>query len=385
MEASPGRSPGQVQLGGREALAELRVAVFSDAIPGRNGVGTYYDDLVQHLGEIVGEIVMISPPNGGDTLGFPRSIPLPGDSTQRLFFPQTRALWRGMKRFAPHLIVSATPGPYGFLGLVAAARTRAGFCFGVHTQFDQLAGLYWRRPFGRIFQWALALCDRLMFLRARPVLVHNESLRRKVRERGVEDVLLVGTPTCKAFISHPVSPITGSVSSVAFIGRLAPEKRLDQVMECARTFPDVQFRIAGDGPLRKQVDGWAREESNVESLGWVDREQVLKVLDTVQVLVLPSSYETFGSIALEAMARQRIALVSPQCGISRWPDLAEGLVVMHEGERLAEALGRVRAMSAEERRERARRARVAAEDLSRRTIADWVSVIERGARTDLAC
>jgi len=35
---------------GPVATTDLRLAVVSDATPGRNGVGTYYDDLVELLG-----------------------------------------------------------------------------------------------------------------------------------------------------------------------------------------------------------------------------------------------------------------------------------------------------------------------------------------------
>ncbi len=359
----------------RPTAGSLRVAVFSDAIPGRNGVGTYYDDLVVHLRAELGEVVMVSPPVDRDGTGFPRSIPMPGDPTQRIYLPEARTCRRAIKALSPHVIVSATPGPYGLLGMILAARTRAGLCVGFHTQFDRLAHLYWRKPFGRIFSWLMGLWDRLMFRRASVVVVHNEMLQEAVERHGIARVRLVGTPTAKAFIARPLSPLARSISSVAFIGRLAPEKQLEQVLEAAQALPHVQFYIAGDGPLRADVDSWAQAEPNIEALGWVGREQVLELLDRIQVLALPSSYETFGSIALEAMARGRLAVVSAQCGISRWPDLAKGLVVMEPTEPLVNALRRVSAMDVAARSERAQTARSAAEDLTRKTVADWLTVI----------
>lgn len=151
--------------------------------------------------------------------------------------------------------------------------------------------------------------------------------------------------------------------------------------EAARGFPDIRFRFAGDGPLRATVEGWAREAPNVESLGWLRRAEVLGLLDSSDVLVLPSRHETFGSIALEAMARGRIPIVSPNCGISRWPELAPGLVVMDEGERAAGALGRVMGMPAQARAELSRAGRKAARELTEQTVREWAEVIGRTARS----
>ena len=359
-----------------------RVAVFSDAIPGRNGVGTYYDDLVEHLEPSLGAVVLVAPQKNGGARGFPWSVPMPGDSTQRLYFPPRHA-WRKAVALSPDLVIAATPGPFGALGTAVAMRTGAGLCVGLHTQLDQLAGLYWKRARGRLLRWGLREWDRVMFGRASVVVVHNDALIDTARSRGAPDVRLIGTPTAKAFLSEPVVPLRPKVSSVTFIGRLAPEKQLDQVLESARAFPAVRFRIAGDGPLRKEVDTWACEEPNIESLGWVGREEVIEVLDWADVLVLPSRYETFGTIALEAMARRRLAVVSPESGISRWPELAAGLVVMERGEPLAEALRRVCEMSPGEREERARIGHGAAERLSRQTLAEWVDVVEGAARARL--
>lgn len=357
-----------------DPLAALRIAVFSDAIPGRNGVGTYYDDLARHLEDHVDRIVMVTPPRGGTGRALLRSIPMPGDPTQRLYWPPLRRIWREMQALSPHVVVAATPGAYGSMAMLVSMRMGAGFCVGYHTQVDQLAGLYWERSLGAVLRRILGAWDRVMFRRAESVLVLNEALLEKVSRGGVRNARLVGTPIPKLFLSEPLAPPSRTVRTVSFVGRLAPEKRLDQIVEAARACPGIRFRVAGDGPLRGEVEGWARACPNVEALGWVDRTQVLRILDDSDLLVLPSRYETFGSIALEAMARRRLAVVSPYCGISRWSDLAQGMVLMGDGERLVETLDRVRAMEGTEREALAKRGRLAAERLSERTISEWLKV-----------
>lgn len=363
------------------SVRRLRLAVFSDAIPGRNGVATYYDDLIHHLAPLMNGVVLVSPPAGppGSTGRF--SLSMPGDPTQRIYLPETRRVWREMGELSPDVVISATPGPFGALGMAVAVRRGAGFCVAFHTQLDALADLYWEQLGGRALRTGIRLWDRVMFRCASEVVVHNEALVGAVRERGAATARVMGTAAGRAFIAGSPPPIGTTVQSVAFIGRLAPEKEIGQVWEAARGFPDIRFRFAGDGPLRATVEGWAREAPNVESLGWLRRAEVLGLLDSSDVLVLPSSHETFGSIALEAMARGRIPIVSPNCGISRWPELAPGLVVMDEGERAAGALGRVMGMPAQARAELSRAGRRAARELTEQTVREWAEVIGRTARS----
>lgn len=361
------------------SVRRLRLAVFSDAVPGRNGVATYYDDLIHHLAPLMNGVVLVSPPAGlpGSTGRF--SLSMPGDPTQRIYLPQARRVWREMRELSPDVVISATPGPFGALGMAVAVRLGAGFCVAFHTQLDALADLYWEQLGGRALGAGIRLWDRVMFRCASEVVVHNEKLVGAVRERGAARARVMGTAAGRAFIAGRPPPMGTTVRNVAFIGRLAPEKEIGQVWEAACGFPDIRFRFAGDGPLRATVEGWALEAPNVESLGWLRRAEVLGLLDSSDVLMLPSRHETFGSIALEAMARGRIPIVSPNCGISRWTELAPGLVVMGEGERAADALGRVIGMRAEARAELSRAGRRAARDLTEQTVREWADVIERTA------
>lgn len=363
------------------AARSLRLAVFSDAIPGRNGVGTYYDDLIRHLEPLMDEVVLVTPPAGPPRSAERFSLSMPGDATQRIYLPEARTIWREMGELSPDVVISATPGPFGALGMVVAIRRGAGFCVAFHTQLDALANLYWNPLGGGALRVGMRLWDRVMFRCANEVMVNNEELLGAVRERGAATARVMGTATAGAFIARRPTPISSTITNVSFIGRLAPEKEIGQVWEAARSFPRVRFRFAGDGPLRETVEGWARAAPNVESLGWLRREDVLALLDASEVLILPSRHETFGSIALEAMARARIAIVSRNCGISRWPELSAGLVIMGEGERASGALRRVMGMRAEAKEELSRAGRAAAKELTRRTVGEWAEVIRRTARS----
>ena len=371
MRRDPAGGAAQVQVPARD----LRVVILSDAIPARNGVATYYEDLADHLQDRVERVDLLCPPadSGEPFTGW--TMAMPGDPTQKLYFPSPGKLWRRVKGMEPHVIIAATPGGFGILGLAYAALLRTAFCVGYHTEYSELAQLYWENAFGRAYKGILALWDRMMFRFGSKVLVTNESLLEAARAAGGDNARIMGTPIQKSFLNKPLEALPQEPGTVGYVGRLAPEKELRQVREAAERHPDLHFRIAGDGPLREEVLGWARDHENLEYTGWITREEVIGVLDRTDVLVLPSRFETFGTAAFEAMVRRRLALVSPNCGITRWPELEGGLFVTHEGEPLHRALHRLRSLPAEDRYRMAETGRRTGRELSLRTIDDWEEVL----------
>jgi glycosyltransferase involved in cell wall biosynthesis len=187
----------------------------------------------------------------------------------------------------------------------------------------------------------------------------------------------MGTPTQIAFLQEPLRPFPTEIRTVTFAGRLAPEKEVVQVLDAAASHPSLRFRVAGDGPLRETVEQRAATLPNLEYAGWVPRDRVLSLLDETDLLVLPSRFETFGTVAFEAMIRGRLALVSPNCGITHWPDLSPGLLIMEEGESLPKALSRLIGLTSAERESVARQAFQRSRTLSEGTVNDWVDVLQR--------
>ena len=93
------------------------------------------------------------------------------------------------------------------------------------------------------------------------------------------------------------------------IGNLVKSKRFDLTIEafasCFKTNYKVKLKILGDGVLRKELEELVREygiEEQVLFEGRVAREVVVEELQKANVFVLPSDYETFGVVYIEAMA-----------------------------------------------------------------------------------
>ncbi len=360
------------------APAALRVAIVSDAAPRRNGVGAYYADLMDHLAPHLAGIDMISPHLVGDRWQGGWSLPLPGDGTQRLCFPNPRVVKRRLTALRPDVVVIATPGPYGLAGARYARLLGADVLVGFHTDFDRLAGLYWHPALGWAVRGYFERSHRHLFRASRSVLANSDAMLAQARRLGAPATALIGTPIAHDFVHSPLTHYAGGLREVLFAGRLAPEKNLPAVLAAARACPQLRVKIAGDGPLRHEVLAAARAASNLQYLGWLDREALRAAVDATDLLVLPSHVESFGTVALEAMARGRLVLVSAACGIAQWPTLSDALYTLAPQEPLAQALSRLADQPADEHIKTAQRARAAALALNHWNLEHWLALL--GAR-----
>jgi glycosyltransferase involved in cell wall biosynthesis len=96
---------------------------------------------------------------------------------------------------------------------------------------------------------------------------------------------------------------------VAFAGRMSAEKGIPVLLEAARQTPDIAYRLAGEGPLAAQLKQGA--PPNAAFSGLMPRKELMAFYHNARMLVVPSVWqETFGLVAVEAMARAVPVIVS---------------------------------------------------------------------------
>jgi glycosyltransferase involved in cell wall biosynthesis len=89
-------------------------------------------------------------------------------------------------------------------------------------------------------------------------------------------------------------------TKVLFIGRLDRQKGFDLLIEAARQLGEVvDVRMIGASVLGKCKD--LDLPSNVSLLGWMGRSQIEAHLEKADLVVIPSRWEAFGLVAIEAM------------------------------------------------------------------------------------
>jgi glycosyltransferase involved in cell wall biosynthesis len=85
------------------------------------------------------------------------------------------------------------------------------------------------------------------------------------------------------------------------LGRLHPNKGFDLLLEAVATTRSVNLLLAGDGPLRGQLERLATRlgiTDRVRFLGW--RDDVSALMATADLLICPSLHEPLGNVVIEA-------------------------------------------------------------------------------------
>jgi len=100
------------------------------------------------------------------------------------------------------------------------------------------------------------------------------------------------------------------------LGRLKSFKGFDLALTALALliprFPGLRLTIAGEGPERVHLQKYAVSlslEPHIDFLGWISPDEVMKVMNTSTIVVMPSRHESFGLVALQAalMARPVVA------------------------------------------------------------------------------
>lgn len=134
-----------------------------------------------------------------------------------------------------------------------------------------------------------------------------------------------------------------------FIGTLNENKRIIQLLKCFEKVREsnnnIVLKIAGDGPLLEQVNEMINSSNDlkdsVEVLGLLPREKVLDLLTETNVLVLPSAFETFGVVCIEAMAVGR-PVICTRNGAADFVDDSNGILIdVDSDDQLINAMRRI--------------------------------------------
>ena len=355
----------------------MRITIVSDAISGRNGVGSYYDDLAENLESHFQSVELIRPPSADapreDHQGI--SVPLFGDSTMRLYFPRWKVVNRMFQTNKPHVVVGATPGPYGVLGAHLARKLNARYCFAVHTDYTNIVKLYGMQAFASTTESIIRPFVQWFFRYVHEFISPSEVLAEGFEQRHGRRPCVIGTPLAKTFQDAPVERSFDELRSVVYVGRFAKEKNLDAVLDAAARLPHIRFTLLGEGPCTGEVLEAAAKHKNITRLPWTPREGVKEAVDAADLLVLPSHIESFGTVALEAMIRARLTVVSPECGICEMLRDGEDGFIIGPNQTLADKLQEIATLTPRHRQSVARAARLRAEQHNAEAIEDWKQLL----------
>ncbi len=131
----------------------------------------------------------------------------------------------------------------------------------------------------------------------------------------------------KTFSDIPIKVITNGINlndfnkarnnkidgklNLLFIGRLVPQKGLLTLLKSIdilvnkKAQKNIKLKVIGEGSERKIAEQYIinkKIKGNIEFLGWVKLEELNNFYNSVDIFVLPSTFEGMPSVVLQAMA-----------------------------------------------------------------------------------
>ncbi|WP_448213048.1 glycosyltransferase family 4 protein [Colwellia sp. MEBiC06753] len=94
--------------------------------------------------------------------------------------------------------------------------------------------------------------------------------------------------------------------TILSMARMVEGKGVELVIQAlAKLEPRYKLKVAGDGPKLYEYKQLVHElglESRVEFLGWINGDDKKSLLSSADIFCLPSTYDSFGMVFIEAMA-----------------------------------------------------------------------------------
>lgn len=292
----------------------IRLALFTDTFaPQVNGVARTLERLVDALRERGGavEVFTTQDPVAKTERAVHRfsSRPFWAYPQLQLAWPQHREVLGKLRAFRPTLIHAATEFGVGLAGRRAARALNVPFVSSYHTSFTAYAAHYGLGVLARP-GWA--------FLR----WFHNGGLRTYCPTQAVvQEVTGHGFANCRewsrgvdgtrfspTFRSSTFRESIGAAPDTlvaAYVGRIAPEKNVRVALEAARMVAGartaaMRLVVVGDGPYEYEARACA--PNGTTFTGRLEGRALSEVYASADLLLFPSTTDTFGNVMLEAMA-----------------------------------------------------------------------------------
>ncbi len=260
------------------------------------------------------DVVVFTPREIGieSTDGPFHSIPTQSRSKWLYMFDAYRAASRLQK---PDVITVQDPFETGIVGLLLSRRFNAPLHVQIHTDiFDP----HFRRH--SLKNRARVLIARCVLRRAAAIRVVSERIAGSLSVRVPVSVLPIYTNTAHfarlTRVKHPRFKI-----SLLYIGRLEKEKRADAAVHALKAAReaghDAGLTIVGQGREEGRIRLLARSlgvERFVEYAG--RRDDIAPFLSQADVLLVPSAYEGYGLVVVEALAAG-VPVIATDVGVAR--------------------------------------------------------------------
>jgi glycosyltransferase involved in cell wall biosynthesis len=232
--------------------------------------------------------------------------------------------WRDAMQSNPYTVVHlATPGSMGFTGRNLAARFGVPVVGTYHTHFSDYTGLRSGPAVRKVISDATRNFLRWFYAPCKWVLCPTEGCAQDLQRKGFRNRLGVfsrGIDT--ELYSTSKRKRTDDRIVTAYVGRCAPEKNVQALPEIVEGI-ESELWVIGDGPERPILE---QKLKHGRFTGYLYGEELATAYADVELLLFPSTTDTFGNVVLEAMASGVVPIVARGPGPSDF--VTDGLNAM---------------------------------------------------------
>lgn len=243
-------------------------------------------------------------------------------SSYTVHFPSLLESLKQVCDYSPREIIVSTPGPMGFIGLIAA-RILGIPCRSIyHTDFKVQLELIIGQGMAPVLadQFCRAFYAASDEIQA-PSRIYIEMLQKRgypgdrlgLFVRGLEDEAF-GFEPGRRFPVMARDGLDPAPFTLLWAGRVSHDKNIDFLLDRYRDVrkrsDDIQLVFAGDGPALDHYRERSRDMDGVHWLGRLPRNSLREWYSAADLLVFPSTMDTFGMAVLEAQAGGLPAIVT---------------------------------------------------------------------------
>ncbi len=176
----------------------------------------------------------------------------------------------------------------------------------------------WMRQFGRLstLKALIGYAFELLSIKlSKNIHTVSETSKKDILQIGFKNKNIYVIPNSLDLRLYPGNDNVEYENEIVFIGRLVFYKNLEVVLKALKCMSsqDVKLTVIGDGPMKKHWQKLAEDlgiTDKVEFKGYVPHEEKIKILRRASALVLPSLFEGFGIVILEAWAYKKPVIVA---------------------------------------------------------------------------